>query len=248
MTLSTLSHFVWWPNLSRDVTQYVRSCQVCQTNRPAPPIYTGQATYWDSVSLDFMVNLPVTQQNGYDAIAIFVETISKYVRLVPIQKSITGTKFATVFHDTIFRHYGIPKTLLTAKSARFTTDMWSEFVRTLGTNLNLVTTFQTQNTTQTEFVSHLITYLRRFLTSHHKQWDTKLTNAEFAVNSYVANTTGQSPYSILYNQQLHIPSALLVPPTEADLPKDVHTYVNRWQTDLTSARDTLAIGAPWQQP
>ena len=121
---------------------------------PAPQTTTGQATYWDSVSLDFIINLPVTQSNGYDAIAIFVENISKYVRIVTIQKSIRGTKFATVFHDTMFRHYGIPKTLLTAKSARFTTDLWTEFVRTLGTNLNLVTTFQTQNTTQTEFVSH----------------------------------------------------------------------------------------------
>ena len=247
MTLSNLSHFVWWPNLCRDVQQYIRSCQVCQTNRPAPHIATGQANYWDSVTLDFMVNLPLTQQKGYDAIAIFVENISKYVGIVPISKSITGTKFATVFHDTIFRHYGIPKNLLTTKSARFTTDLWTEFVKSLGTNLNLVTTFQTQNTTQTEFVGHIITYLRRFLTPHHKQWDTKLTIAEFAVNSYISPTTGQSPYSQLYNQPLHIPSALLAPPAETDLPRDVHTYVNRWQTDLTAARATLSTGAPWQR-
>jgi hypothetical protein len=96
-------------------------------------------------------------------------------------------------------------------------------------------------------VGHLITYLRRFLAPHHKQWDTKLTIAEFAINSYVSPTTGQSPYSQLYNQPLHIPSALLVLPTETDLPRDVRTYVNRWQTDLTSARETLAIGAPWQR-
>jgi hypothetical protein len=246
MTLSTLSHFVWWPNLSRDVTQYIRSCQVCQTNKPAPQIATGQAAHWDSVSLDFMINLPVTQTHGYDAIAIFVENITKYIRMVPIHKSITGTKFATVFHDTIFRHYGIPKTLFTAKSAKFTTDLWQEFVKTLGTNLNLVTTFHTQNTTQSEFVSHLITYLRRFLAPHHKQWDTKLTIAEFAVNSYVSNITGKSPYFLLYNQQLHIPTALLIPTTETDLPRDVHTYVSRWQTDLSTARETLAIAAPWQ--
>jgi hypothetical protein len=243
-----LSHFVWWPHLSRDVIQHIRSCPVCQTKRVVPTVILGQTTYWDSVSLDFMINLPVTQPHGYDAIAIFVENESKYVRIVPIHKSITGTKFATVFHDTIFRHYGIPKTLLTAKSARFTTDLWTEFVRTLGTNLNLVTTFQSQNTAQTEFVGHVITYLRQFLTQHHKHWDTKLTIAEFALNSYISVTTGQSPYSLLYNQPLHIPSALLVPLTGTDLPRDVHNYVNRWQTDLTSARATLSTGAPWRQP
>jgi hypothetical protein len=73
-----------------------------------------------------------------------------------------------VFHDTIFRHYGIPKTLLTAKSVTFTTDLWTEFVKTIDTNLNLVTTFQSQPAAQTEYVGHIITYLHRFLTPHHK--------------------------------------------------------------------------------
>ena len=65
-----------------------------------------------------MAKLPLSITGNYDAVAIFVETISKYVRIVPIPKVISGTQFSTVFHDTIFRHYGIPKTLLTTKSIK----------------------------------------------------------------------------------------------------------------------------------
>jgi hypothetical protein len=75
-----------------------------------------------------MVKLPLSIKDNYDAVAIFVKTISKYVRIVPIPKAINGTQFATVFHDTMFRHYGMPKTLLTAKNVTFTTDLWTEFV------------------------------------------------------------------------------------------------------------------------
>jgi hypothetical protein len=78
-----------------------------------------------------MVKLPLSIKGNYDAVAIFVETISKYVRIVPIPKAINGTQFATVFHDTVIRHYGIPKTFLTAKSVAFTTDLWTEFVKKL---------------------------------------------------------------------------------------------------------------------
>ncbi len=152
--------------------------------------------------------------------------------------------FMTQFSDIT----GYQKPFRLQKSAAFTTDLWTEFVKSIGTNLNLVTTFQSKSTTQTEYVDHIITYLHRFLTLFHKTWDPKLSIAEFAINTYVSPTTGQSPYSQLYNQPLHIPSALLVPPTGTDLPRDVHTYVSRWQTDLTSARATLAIGAPWHQP
>jgi hypothetical protein len=211
------------------------------------PIPTVQTQFWDSVSLDFMVKLPLSIKGNYDAVAIFVETISNYVRIVPIPKEINGTQFATVFHDTIFRHYGIPQTLLTAKSVTFTTDLWTEFVKTIGTNLNLVTTLHSQPTAQSEYVGHIITYLCRFLTPHHKTWDTKLSIAEFAINNYVSPTTGLSPYSQLYNQHLHIPQALITPTADTDLPRDVLAYVNHWQTDLDTARTALSLSAPWHR-
>jgi hypothetical protein len=192
-----------------------------------------------------MVKLPLSIKENYDALAIFVETISKYVRIVLIPKAISGTQFATVFHDTIFRHYGIPKTLLTAKSAAFTTDLWTEFVKSIGTNLNLVTTFQSKSTTQTEYVDHIITYLHRFLTPFHKTWDTKLSIAEFAINTMINPSTGESPYSLLYNQHPNIPQTLVTPTTGSELPRDVLNYVNRWQTDLDTARTALSRGAPW---
>jgi hypothetical protein len=88
-----------------------------------------------------MVKLPHSIKGNNDAVAIFIKTISQYICIVPIPKAINGTQFATVVHDTIFRHYGIPKTLLTVKSVTFTTDLWTEFVKTIGTNLNLVTTY-----------------------------------------------------------------------------------------------------------
>jgi hypothetical protein len=246
-TLSILSKQVWWPGMWRDVKSYVQACIHCKTKRQAPPTTQGNAQFWDSVSLDFTVKLPQSIKGSYDAVAIFVETISKYVRIVPIPKAISGTHFATVFHETIFRHYGIPKTLLTAKSASFTTDLWTEFTKSLGTNLNLVTIFQSKSTTQSEYVDNIITYLHRFLTPFHKTWDTKLSIAEFAINTMINPSTGESPYSQLYNQHPNTPQALITPTTGSELPRDVNNYVNRWQTELDTARTALSHGGPWHR-
>ena len=36
--MKTLSRmFVWWPALDSDVKEKVKSCSICQSNRPAPP-------------------------------------------------------------------------------------------------------------------------------------------------------------------------------------------------------------------
>jgi hypothetical protein len=116
--------------------------------------------------MDFMTRLPRTTR-GFDAIAIFIEAQTHYVRIVPINKSVSGTQFATIFHDTIFRHYGIPESLISNKNIKFTTDLWKELVTLIGTKTNLTTTFQPQPNEHSEFMGHVISYLRTFLTHHN---------------------------------------------------------------------------------
>ena len=136
---------------------------------------------------------------------------------------------------------------MTAKSATFTNDLWNEFVQTLGTKLSLVTTFQSQPNAQSEYVGHLISYLHQCLTPYDKDWTKYLSIAEFTVNSHITRATGQSPYSLLYNQQPNIPQSLITPTVGMDLPKDVQDYIDRWQTTMHSARTALLHGESWQE-
>jgi hypothetical protein len=113
-TLANLSRIAWWPHLSSVVKSFVRACHSCKVNKPANQAPAGllqplpvPERYWDSVSLDFMVRLPRTQR-GEDAIAVFVDRLSKYVRIIPTKTDITAIQFANVFQETNFRHYGIP--------------------------------------------------------------------------------------------------------------------------------------------
>jgi hypothetical protein len=65
--------------------------------------------------MDIMTRLPRTTK-GFDAIAISVETQTQYVRIVPIKKSVNGTQFATIFHDTIFGTTAYTKHLYPTKT------------------------------------------------------------------------------------------------------------------------------------
>jgi hypothetical protein len=94
-----LSRIAWWPKLPFDVKSFVRACHSCQVNKPANLAPAGLLQplpvpdqYWDSVSLDFMVRLPRTQC-GEDAIAVFVDRLSKYVRIIPTKTDITAIQF-----------------------------------------------------------------------------------------------------------------------------------------------------------
>ena len=66
-TLSLLSRSFTWNGMARDVRAYVRSCDTCQRIKPSTQVPAGLLQplpipehKWESVSLDFIVDLPKT--------------------------------------------------------------------------------------------------------------------------------------------------------------------------------------------
>jgi hypothetical protein len=152
--------------------------------------------YWESVSLAFMVRLPRTRR-GYDAIAVFVDRLSKYVRTIPTKTDMSAIQFANVFQDTIFKHHGIPKTLVSDLDSKFTSEFWKVLFKTLGTKLNMSSSYHPQTDRQTEIMNrHIIAYLRHFIAPLGKDWAKHLVNAEFALNNHTSSTTGYSSFSL----------------------------------------------------
>jgi len=77
-TTTFLKKSYYWPNLKNNVEEYVKTCLICQQNQTLNkkqtsllqplPIPEGP---WESVSMDFMVNLPPSR--GFNAIMVVVD-------------------------------------------------------------------------------------------------------------------------------------------------------------------------------
>ena len=79
----------WWPDLERDVRQYVSTCHHCQRNKasnekPAGLLQTLPVPEfrWQWVTADFITDLPETKA-GHTAIVVFVDRLSKMVHFAP---------------------------------------------------------------------------------------------------------------------------------------------------------------------
>ena len=82
-TLNLLSRSYTWKGMARDVRSYVRSCDICQCVKTSMQFPTGilnplpiPSANWESVSLDFIMDLPKTS-TGHDAILVIVDRLSK---------------------------------------------------------------------------------------------------------------------------------------------------------------------------
>ena len=87
---------------NKDVEAYVKRCSTCQLSKSN---HTSQGLYtplpvpegpWEDVSLDFMVGLPITQQQR-DSIMVVVDRFSKMAHFIPCHTTHDASKIATLW-------------------------------------------------------------------------------------------------------------------------------------------------------
>jgi hypothetical protein len=221
-TLQLVQHMFWWPSLTNDVTQYVKTCDSCQRNKgrnqlPAgllqPLPVPGQP--WESFSMDLVVDLPETEA-GYDSICVFVDRLTKMTHIAPCKKTDTAKAIVQLFIREVFRLHGMPKHMITDRDPKFTSVFWQEFFQQVGTSHGLSSAFHPQTDGNTERVNRVMEdMLRHFVDSNQTNWDKLLPLVEFAINSShhdslaFVNAEGRvqkyTPFQLNYGIKPHSP-------------------------------------------
>ncbi|GLC63225.1 hypothetical protein PLESTF_000013700 [Pleodorina starrii] len=237
-----VSRTFWWPRLARDAEDYVLSCDLCQRNKPQSGKTPGQlqalpipANPWDSVSLDFVVSLPKTE-GGYDAIAVFVDRLTKMAHLAPTTTACTAEHAARLFFDNVVRLHGVPKDIVSDRDTRFTSKFWGALSDLLGVKLRMSTAYHPQTDGQTERTNRTLgDMLRNYAGQEPTAWDTHLSAAEFALNNAVNRSTGRSPFFLNYGFHPALP---IWRELDVNVPAAKH-FAQSFVTRLTEAKASL---------
>ncbi|KAL7295102.1 hypothetical protein TKK_0011570 [Trichogramma kaykai] len=86
-----------WPSLHRDVTRYVKACQICQqckVQQLLPAGLMGRRPFtkpWSVVAGDVMRPFPRTAR-GNEYILVFVDEFTRWVEVIPIRKANAQTR------------------------------------------------------------------------------------------------------------------------------------------------------------
>jgi len=146
--------------------------------------------------------------------------------LIPTQTASTASQAAHLFIQHIFKHHGMPRSLISDRDAKFTSAFWQTFFKALGTSLNMSTAYHPQSDGQTERTNRTLEQiLRHYVNYHHSDWETYLPMAEFAMNNSPSRTTGFTPFFLNYGTHPHTPLSLIAdsaPPIDNPLAADLH--------------------------
>jgi hypothetical protein len=112
-TPELVSRNYWWPQMSRYISIYVKTCDLCnqtkvQRQSPISKLHLSETPEapWDVISVDFIVELP--KSHGYDTIMNIIDSVTKHVDLIPIHTTINAEGAALLFLKEGWKHHGMP--------------------------------------------------------------------------------------------------------------------------------------------
>ncbi|GBG63836.1 hypothetical protein CBR_g39621 [Chara braunii] len=204
-TIANLVQRFWWPGMLDDAKKYVDTCQVCQRDKPqtqAPlgllkplPIPTGPG---QSVSMDFMDTL-VTSKSGKRHIFVIIDRFTKYARLVAMPETARTDYVIKLFKDNWVRDFGLPKSIVSDRDVRFTSELWKKTAEQMSSQLQMTSGNHPEANGQAEQMNRVVQHLlRHYIKPSQDDWDEKLPLIASLYNNVVHSSTGVSP------NQLHL--------------------------------------------
>lgn len=208
----------YWPDMYRTVKRYVSSCDLCQrrkkqTIKPSgllqplhPPI-----SPFDRLGIDFLGPFPSSRsENRCIAVAIDHATRYAITRALPTSTAVDLAQFLLV--DVILK-YGAPRELLGDRGRSFLSRVVSEVLQACSVHHQVTTAYHTQTNGLTERLNRTLTdMLSMYVSSNHINWDDALPYVTFAYNSSRHDTTGFTPFYLLFGREPPLMLDSLLPP------------------------------------
>ena len=204
-SLAQLGRIYWWPTMTHDIKQYVRSCHTCQMVKPANHPYFGQlqplptpAMPMELISMDTVVMGSSASKTQAKYIQIVLDHCSRYVWGRATSKNSAQT-IVTIL-DEIFRTVKPAKRLLTDNYKSFRSKELQRFLNKHKCSRSFTSTYHPQTNGANEKINDTIVKGIRLALkdSPRKEWTTVLKDVVQNYNNIIHENTGFTPSYLMF--------------------------------------------------
>jgi hypothetical protein len=129
-TIAVVKIQYFWPGMKRDIAEYIARCMECQKvkaehRHPAgllQPLPIPEWK-WEVVTMDFITGLPRTGKL-HDLIMVVVDKLTKFAHFIPLKNTHKAADVVDIFMKEVARLHGIPKTIVSDRDPKFTSNLW----------------------------------------------------------------------------------------------------------------------------
>ena len=239
-TLEKVKERFFWEGCEQDVRNIVQQCERCQkrTNlvpTQHAPIGTIESNHpFEKLSWDIMGPLPAAA-SGCRYVLVVTDLFTKWVEAFPL-KSTDSVTLARVLVDEVICRYGVPHYLHSDQGANFVSAVIQSLCSRLGIKRTQTTPYHPQGNGQVErFNRTLEAMLSKVVAEHQKDWDEHLQTVLFAYRTAVHDSTGFTPFFVMFGRSPTLPVDVILGRTQQDHCTQLPHYVRKLQQSVKAA-------------
>jgi hypothetical protein len=200
----------YWPSIFKDAKKYVKACDSCQrvgqpNHRDEMPLNPQVVLEpFDRWALDFIGPInPPSNQKVY--ILVCTDYMTKWVEAKALHRATEEAVIKFLFTD-IFTRFGMPRELVTDGGPPFSSHGFKATLHKYHIQQRMTTPYHPQANGQVESTNKVIeAILTKTVKESRKDWSNRLLEALWAYRTTWRNTTGFSPYELVYGKSVVFP-------------------------------------------
>ena len=239
-TLELLRERYFWVGMHQSVSDFIARCGRCVRRKDwnpqrAPLVNTETCQPMELVCMDF---LKLEQsKGGIENILVVTDHFTKYAQAYPTRNQSAKTTAKTLF-DNFFVHYGFPRRLHSDQGRNFESKLIAELCQMANIKKSRTTPYHPMgNGIAERFNSTLLNMLGTLDPKKKADWKSHVGSLVHAYNCTRHDTTGFSPYYLMFGRHPRIAVDLALGRHESSGPVTSRDYINSLKEGLKKAYD-----------
>ncbi len=238
-TLELVRQRCYWPSMAAEVAQWCRDCERCQVAKDTQPAARSQMGHLlasrpnEILAIDFTVL--EASRTGIENVLVMTDVFTKYTLAVPTRDQRAET-VARVLVGEWFYRLGVPGRIHSDQGRNFESILVQHLCRLYNIKKSRTTPYHPAGNGQCErFNRTLHNLLRTLSPSRKRDWASCLPQVVYYYNTTPHQTTGESPYFLMFGQEPRLPVDFLLGGVQDVVPGDVHEWIVEHQARLQAA-------------
>ena len=206
----------WWPNMKKEVNEYVNDCDRCGWNKhythsTRPPMQRTDIPEYplDKIQVDFLGPFPAASTHEYRYVLQIQDVLSRFLMFIPCVDSRAETAAEMVIERWLCTLSSYPKIISSDRGTHFTAEVFETMCRLSGIKHKMGAPGHPQSQGQVERQQQLLNQVKALCNNDLELWPQAISRIQYSHNTSCNATTGMSPASLILGIKPVLPEDLV---------------------------------------